>query len=1015
VRLILFFVFTLLLRLIAPAQQAREYSFKHFSVSSGLSSNTVNAVTQDSEGYIWIATTNGLQRYDGNNFISFKSQGNNPSAIPSNQIMGLYRDQENNLWVIGDNNRIGIFDTRKFLFKEVKIVPEALKMYVPQRLINLPTGELVLHKENGKIYQYNASKNEFVPAVQLFPLPKNWKCTHITWDHVYKKYWLSCDSGLVQYNPVTRIINYRNHNVDNDPVIKAFEKIKLVADACVDQKGDVFFYSWFAKGDYPDLYRYNRLSGATEIHNLGTELNLGHHEIQGFLVQKNGRVWVHGSPFLTEWTGNKQPFLLIPNEYRSEHSIQFDYAYQSFEDRENNVWVATDNGLYYFNPDAQIFNTYKLIRVGDKAPRDAAVLAMAEVAEKIFVGCWRVGLHCFDKNFNPAPIPASLKTKATQLSIWDMAVNAKTGDLWITLQAGGIIVYNPKSEKATEIYPEVFGRSTIRQIDEDTSGNMWFGTQSGSVIKWDYQTAKNDPAKGYELICKTTQVRKIHYDYQGAVWVATLGMGLLKIDTKTNRVVKTFTSTGPPGERLFMDSPSDMTYYNDSTLIVTAGCVNIVNTKTNKISLITIEKGLPSNTTESIERDESGIVWIGMTNGICRLNLQKRITTFYDRRDGIAYDKFNMAGVKELSDSRIVFFTDHNFMVFDPIKIVVQNRPPQPIITSLSVAGRSLTPDSLQSGKSISLKYNNTSISIDFSALSFLQQRKLHYDYMLQGLDNDWIHTDQSIQAIYNYLPPGNYVFKVRTENPDGIRSDETVSIPIIVRSPFWKTWWFYCLILLAAVVLFYLFDQERVKKRRSLELIRTQIASNLQDEINTTLNNINVLSEIAKIKADRNIEQSKEFIDQISVKSRTMIESLDDMLWSIHPENDSMDDTISRIREVTENMMSGYDLNIDLIFDKQLQSLPLNMMMRHELFFFYKETMMFLIQHGVCHHLFVNFKLTHSKLLLEILTECNKPKESIEKPLLNKVQKRINSLNAVFEIDADSKSLSLLLLVPVK
>ena len=338
---------------------------------------------------------------------------------------------------------------------------------------------------------------------------------------------------------------------------------------------------------------------------------------------------------------------------------------------------------------------------------------MAEVNEKIFVGCWGVGLYSFDKNFNPVPLPTSLKGKAPQLSIWDMAVNAKTGDLWITLQAGGVIVYNPKTEKATELFPEVFGRSTIRQIDEDTSGNMWFGTQSGKIIKWNYKAAENDPAKGYELICKTAQVRKIHYDYQGAVWVGTLGMGLLKIDTKTNKVVKTFTSTGPPGERLFMDSPSDMTYYDDSTLIVTAGCVNIVNTKTNKISLITIEQGLPSNNTESIERDESGIIWIGMTNGICRLNLKIKVTTFYDRRDGIAHDKFNMAGVKELSDSRIVFFTDHNFMIFDPTKIVTQTQPPQPIITSLSVAGRSLTPDSLQSGKNISLKYNNTSIAID--------------------------------------------------------------------------------------------------------------------------------------------------------------------------------------------------------------------------------------------------------------------------------------------------------------
>src|SRR5215213_8373860 len=106
VRLTLFLVFAILLRLTASTQQAREYSFKHFSVSSGLAANTVNAVTQDADGYIWIATSNGLQRYDGNSFISFKAQENNSSSIPSDHVMGLYRDNKNNLWLIGDNNRV---------------------------------------------------------------------------------------------------------------------------------------------------------------------------------------------------------------------------------------------------------------------------------------------------------------------------------------------------------------------------------------------------------------------------------------------------------------------------------------------------------------------------------------------------------------------------------------------------------------------------------------------------------------------------------------------------------------------------------------------------------------------------------------------------------------------------------------------------------------------------------------------------------------------------------------------
>ena len=1014
-RYFFFIGFSVLLHFFSAAQQAREYSFKHFSVNSGLASNTVSAVAQDGDGYMWIATTNGLQRYDGNSFITFKAQENNPSSIPSNHIAGLYKDKQNNLWLIADNNRVGIFDTRKFIFKEADIPVDKRKFFIPQRINELPTGELLLHKNDGNLYQYDAAKNMFQPAGNLFPLPEKWKCNRISWDAVYKRYWLSCDSGLVQYNPATKNINYRNHNVEHDPVIQAVGKLKFVSDAFADPKGDVIFYSWEPKAPHPDVYRFNRISGTTEAHDLSTEIGLHYHEIQGFLVQKNGRLWVHGLSFFSEWTENKKPFVPIPNEYRSEQSIQFDYAYQAFEDKENNIWIATDNGVFFFNPDAQIFNTYKLVRTDGKPAVDAAVQAVAELDRKIYVGCWGAGIYTFDMNFNPIPMPKGLMPRGTQLSVWDMAVNGKTGELWITLQNGGIAVYHPKKDKMVEVYPEIFEGSTIRQVDEDTSGNLWFGTQSGKIVKWDYKKSGNDPTKGYEFILQTARIQKIHYDYEGFIWAGTLGAGLIKINAKTYKVARIFTSSGPADERLFMDSPCDMTYYDDSTLIVTAGCINIVNTKTNKISFITTEDGLPSNTTESVERDEKGIVWIGMTNGICRLNLQKKLTTYYDRRDGIAYDKFNMAGVKELSDSRIILYTDHNFLVFDPTRFVAQNLPPKPLITSFTLGGQSLTPDLLVPGKKMTLKYNNTSIAIGFSALSFLQQRKLHYYYMLEGLDKGWIRTDQPIQAIFNYVPPGNYVFKVRSENADGILSQEMASIPIEVRPPFWRTWWFYCLVALAVMIILYLFDRERVRKRRSLDQLRTQIAANLQDEINSNLNSINVLSEIAKIKADRNIEQSKEFIDQISDKSRYMIESLDDMLWTIHPENDSMTDTIVRIREVTENMMATYDVNIDLIFDHQLQKLTLDMMMRHELFFFYKEAMLFLIQNHCCNQVFVNFKLTQSRLLLEILYECDNITDNFKKSLLNKVQKRVTSLKGNLDIEADGKSLSLLLLVPVK
>jgi ligand-binding sensor domain-containing protein len=995
----------------ACAQHAKQYSFKHFSVSNGLASNTVSRVVQDNDGYIWMATVNGLQRYDGNSFITFKANANDKSSIPSTHIVDLFLDKKKNLWLISDQYRVGIFDTKKFAFKEVSVHLQKPFVYQPT-LLELPSGELLL-KEDSWLYRYAENKNQFVPADHLFPLPSHWKPDAIHWDESVKKYWILCDSGFVQFDPASRHANYRGHNVDKDPVIKAFEKQVGPGVLQIDAQGNVIYVYWPPLAGGPDIYRYNRKLTKVEKFSLGTQL--GYHEINGFLKQRNGRLWVYGVPFFMEWTEEKQPFIRLTGENSEDPMIEFDYAYQAFEDKESNIWMATDNGVYLFNPDAQIFNTYNIIRPDGKPAKDVSVQAIAEMDDgKIYVGCWGTGVYCFDKKFNPLPLPSAFGAKGYNLSVWDMSVHPKTGELWITLQAGGIAVYNSKTNRLVEVYPEIFGGSTIRQVDEDTSGNMWFGTQNGKVIKWDYKKAGNDPTKGYELVCQTGLVFKVHYDYQGFIWVGTHSKGLLKIDARTKRVVKVFTTDGPPGERLFSNLVGDMTYYNDSTLIVSAGCLNILNTRTNQIHFLSADDGLPSNTTESIERDKRNILWVGMTNGICRVNLEKKLVSYFDRRDGIAYDKFEKAGVKELEDGKLVFFTSHNFLSFDPEDFGQQSLPPKPYITSFKLAGQTLSMDSLFNAGKVVLSYDNTSIGIDFSAMTYLQQRKLHYYYMLEGVDKDWIHVDHPIEAIYNYLPAGSYTFKVKSENADGVISDEIASIPIEVRPPFWKAWWFYSLIILLAIVVLYIIDKERVSKRKSLAQMRRQIANNLHSEVSNTLNNINVLSEMAKIKADKNLDQSKEFIGQISHKSRYMIEAMEDMLWSIDPQNDSMKKTVLRIKELTEGMRSAYDADIDLIVDHKVQALELDMKLRYELFFYYKEAMTFLLDHSMCKQIFVNIKQVRSKMLMEILSECHVSDE-FKVRITKELKKRVAALPASWDVAVDNRSLSVVLYLNLK
>lgn len=1001
----LFFLYSLP----AFSQQARQYAFKHFSTINGLVSNDVVSVLQDKDGYIWMGTQNGLQRYDGNQFITLVHNESDSTSIPSNFVTFMYLDRKGNFWLIVDKNRIGILDTRRFKFKEVGAPTDVPNFYMPQHLIELPTGELMLMRVDGKAFTYDPGKGRFVKGDDLLHLPPKWKCSQFAWDAEDKKLWLECDSGIAQYNTITKHTNYRGHNIDNDPVIKTYENIVRPYWLNITQEGNLVFTTWPPGYGAPLIYRYHKKQKRSEEASMGP--HLGYHEICGLVQQKSGRIWIYGMPFLVEWTQNKDPFSVIAFKYNRD--AKYEKCHNAFEDREGNIWMATENGVYYFSPDKQIFDSYSCIRPGGEAMQLNVTAAEELDNGKILVGTWGGRLLYYDQKFEPLLLPKSLQKIGEYLSVWDISINKKTRDVWICAQNGELVVYNQKTGKIMDIRPEVFMGSTIRQCDEDTSGNMWFGTQSGKIIKWDIKKSGGDPAKGYELIAKTGQVQKIHYDYQGYIYVGTFGYGLIKIDTRTNKVVHTWTSKGKEGEKLYNDVPLDMTWYNDSTLIVIAGCINIINTRTNKVRFITREDGLPGNNAMSIQRDRYGVLWVGMNNGICRVNMERNVIVHYDRRDGISYDKMAAAGVSHLSDGRIIFFTDHDFLAFDPNNFGQQVLPPPPQITTLKLNETFLSMDSLLREKLI-LKYDNTSIAIGFSALNYLQQRKVHYYYMMEGVDKNWIHTDQPMDAIYNSLPPGDYVFKVKSENADGMANEQIASIPITVRPPFWKTWWFLSMVGLLAILVLFMIDKERVKRRESLANVRRQIRANLKEEVSTTLNNINVLSEIAKIKADKNLVQAKEFIDQISEKSRYMDEVLEDTLWSIDPANDSMKKFILRIRELTEALKTLHEVDIDLIVDNKVQSMELDMKLRYELLFFYKEAMSFIIQNMYCDQLFVNINKTRSKLYIEILSECGTNDDNFETEFENAVAKRVNALPATLDILSDNKSFSTVLYVNV-
>jgi signal transduction histidine kinase len=283
----------------------------------------------------------------------------------------------------------------------------------------------------------------------------------------------------------------------------------------------------------------------------------------------------------------------------------------------------------------------------------------------------------------------------------------------------------------------------------------------------------------------------------------------------------------------------------------------------------------------------------------------------------------------------MLFGTTNDFVILDPASIKIHSAFPDIKITDFKVLNNPLNVDSLLRLKEIELEYNDNSLTIEFSPL--LYNSGYLVKYKLDPLDKNWKTADKNYQAIYNYLPPGTYSFMLKTMDEEGNESTQVKQLQIKVNPPFWKTWWFFSLFALAAGALLFWLDKERMKRKEAIHKMRADIAVNLHEEINTALSNINILSEMSKLKAVKEPEKSIEFIDQIHTRSQNMMIAMDDMLWGINPDNDSLTKAIERVREHLDGLSNQYAVRINLEVDKKVADLKLNMKLKQDVVWFFK------------------------------------------------------------------------------
>jgi ligand-binding sensor domain-containing protein len=1002
----------------AAAQQAKQYFFTHYTARNGLLSNHVEDMVQDQKGFLWIATINGLQRFDGHWFLNFRHDPGNAASIPSDEIWELHLDKQANLWLLFGNGKVGIFNTTTFTFREVSVKVSSERVRgAEKKLVEDSHGNLMLLFPFLELLTYNSKTNTFSSAYNLVQQPPGWTILSMHPDQVTGKIWLGCDSGLAVFNPVTRNINYRSHNPDGEAAIGTYGKIREASTLFIDSKRRLWFLTWPVNVGAPFFYCYNLEKREPVL----TAFDIaaiwgGYCEPRELVEQADGRIILTGTPMLAEFSEQQQKFIRIQNTTGENPGSEYEDILAAFSDREMNIWLCTGNdGLYKFNPAAQLFTSISHLHPVTKQVGKGGIMSFLQMKDGSFLASsWGDGTVRYDSFLNAIPLNIRGVNEETLNSVWSYC-RRRDGTVWMGLQkeGGNIMLYDEQHQVAKQY--RVFERQTVRQVAEDSMGNMWIGTQSKGVHKWTASKAVNNFESGFSKFTPidNTLVEKLYIDSSGYLWVSTIVSGLYKIDPATDEVLLHLTEKTKPA--ILHNSVGPVLQYNDSLLLIAGGGLTIYNTKAHTTRFITTADGLPSRYVMSMLKDDQGFVWLGLLNGLCRLNVFTNRIIYFDREDGIISDNFTIDAAMRLKDGRFLFGTKRDFVVFDPLQVNDRSVPPDVVITGFRLSNTPLKIDSLLQLDVVRLSHDNNAVIIDFAALTYLQNSKITYYYQLQGVDKDWIQADGSPRAVYPFLAPGNYIFRVRAANSDGVFSKNTSTVKLEVMPPFWKTWWFLGLMVLATAGILFLIDRERMKRKEALQNMRSSIAGNLHQDINTALGNINVLSEMAKLKADHDLPKSKEFIEQIHSKSSEMIHNMEDMLWAIAPENDSMQKTVERMQEYIEGLNIEYDADVQMLVDEKVAALKLDMQFRHEVFLLFKESIAGLLK--VCAancRIHVGLDKNYLLYTIQFTNDCCDMQQFNQMMQMQQMQVRLDKLRAVMKLHVYPSDATLLLKVPL-
>lgn len=949
---LLFFVFLSILfwPLSSPGQEVHRAVI--INSDKGLSQNSVYSICKDSKGFLWVGTGDGLNRYDGNEFIVFRNSSHLKSSLNGYSLnYTMYEDEKQRLWFSTERNLV-CFDQRRRMFQDIVPFGNTGNKFI----VTLDSAENTIWfiQAGLGLFSYNYENDVFEQF--QFPMVKDrrnqFSDSHGA-DDGKGNIWITTHSGLLRFNKKSKswkeVVGQRNFS-----------------EICIDRGGMI----WLLNRD--SIYTFDSGKGQLSILENPKERSDSYYSIA---PDDKNNVWIgalDGNLFRANsineeiMLAGNIPSLTGAENVKELRCISYDPS--------GLLWIGTEGGgivkidLAYDN-----FKTFPTSQ--SHIPAIFIKSLYSENDSVVWIGTFKKWIYRFNLYTREVSRLAAPKGKTiSQLAggVYSI-VKDHEGILWIGYD-GMVIGYNAKTQQfflhplpmTSTVSSPIINQIRVEGDDLVIAATNGIFRAKTSGAGREVQFSKIFLFPGSETLSAD----------DGSFWVSSLYRGITSVSTdgSIRKVVAAAT-----GIRCILEDKKHKIIW-----AATQSGLLAYHLPTEKFRFYDESSGLTSIYLYGIVMSGNEI-WVstnkGLAKGIISYGKGEILPEIYfkcfTKESGLQSDEFNTGAYSKMADGTILFGGINGLNWFRPAEIIANTHKPKVAITDLKINDSTYdgTP-SAEFLKQIKTDYADNTFLIKFIGLEFHNPKAISYRFKLDGLETKWTEEKTGHEVRYANLPPGNYTFRLYAVNSYGLLSDE-VSLPIYVQPPFYKTWWFITIAIATLVLLIVLVTKyvsqmklrNRIRvleKEKAIEEERHRISKEMHDDLGAGLTQISLISEAARRRNNNGNFPRKE-LDDIADTSRQLIENVSEIIWAMNPDFDSLSGMMAYLREQISKLLEYSDKHFSLVIPESFTDRPLSNVTRKNIIMLVKEAVNNAIKHSDASDIEVEVRLPEDRMCIEV------------------------------------------------